>query len=127
MLTQAEHDAAHCFTAHRILVEHAAFLAGRTLRSRPRESDLLRLGAGCVNVASQRALTANDPRPALRAWSECEPGERQIRAATYRLLMLGQIAAEQYDMIFHVATRARQARRDEQLRLRRELRELCGL
>ena len=125
MLTQAVRDGTHCFAAHRALVELAAALAGAMALDVPHESDLLRLGAGCVNIASHQALANHDPRSALRAWNQCEPGERQIRAATYRLMALSYIEVERYDSIFRAASHAMRARRDEQLRLRRVLHELC--
>jgi hypothetical protein len=115
---------ADCFALHCSLVEHAHLLARRLGPVCADQSDRLRLGAGCVSIAAQRALATRDEREAIRSWSECELGDRQIRSATYHALALGRIDNFIYDRTFAAAIEATRARRDEMLRLRRRVRLL---
>jgi hypothetical protein len=114
-----------CFVAHRVLVEHAAGLSRRLERAATDESDLLRLGATCVRIAAEQALAAPDERRAIRAWNECERGERQIRSATYHAFRKGRLDRPAYDQTFGTASHAARARSGELLRLRRRLRQLA--
>jgi hypothetical protein len=121
MSTQPLH---HCFAVHRELTIIASELA-RRLGAGFDDSDLLRLGASCVDIAAQHALAARDEREAIRSWAQCELGDRQIRAATYRALASGRIDNPEYDRTFGAAIVATRVRRDELLRLRRRLRALA--
>jgi hypothetical protein len=114
-----------CFVAHRALVDRASVLSRRLERAATHESDLLRLGASCVRISSEQALAAPDERQAIRAWNECERGERQIRSATYHAFRKGRLDRPAYDETFGTASHAARARRGELLRLRRRLRQLA--
>ena len=128
MLTQAEGARVHaCFQAHLALARAAVELAVEIDRRAPEQSDLLRLGAACIHLSAQRALAARDSMVAHRAWNECDPGERQIRLATYRLFVALVIPVARYDALFQTASVAARTRREEQLKLRRELRACCSL
>jgi hypothetical protein len=121
----ASSQPADCLAAQRALAEAALELM-RALPSRNDQlTDLLRVGASCMQLASDQAFTARNERDAIRAWSECEPGERQIRSATYHALCRGLIRSRDYDALFRIAARATRARRDETERLRRRLRQLA--
>jgi hypothetical protein len=114
-----------CFGAHRVLATHARELSRRLAGVRPGESDLLRLGAGCVQLAAERGLAARDDYRAALAWNECSLGDRQIRAATYRALAAGAIGNREYDHVFCAAIVAARARREELARLRSRLSALA--
>jgi hypothetical protein len=107
-----------CFAAQRALVEAAHELSKRIGRRAEGEADLLRLGGTCVRIASERALAARSDREAIGGWRECDPGEKQIRFATYWAMRRGAIGARDYDALFGVAIRAAHARKDEIDRLR---------
>jgi hypothetical protein len=113
---------AECYAAHRALITEARRLSRQLQRALPDESDLLRFGATCVDLAAQQALAARDDRQAVRGWAECDIGDRQIRIATYRALAHQVITTAEYDDTFATSIRAANARRDEMLRLRRRLR-----
>jgi hypothetical protein len=115
----------NCFSAHRALVERAGVLSRRLSSDAVDESDLLRLGATCVDLAAQQALGAGSDRDAIRSWLQCERGERQIRSATFRALHNRRIPVEEYDLTFALARQATEARRDEVARLRRQLKLLA--
>jgi len=116
---------ADCFAAHHELADRAHALSRFLRHTNADESDLLRLGAVCLQIASERALGAREEREAIRSWVECEIGDLQIRGATYRALALGHIGNPDYDETFRAASQATRARRDELLRLRRRLRQLA--
>jgi hypothetical protein len=123
-MTEPTHPLADCFAAHRELFDRATLLSLFVARFAADQSDLLRLAASCVAIGARRALAARDPRDAILAWGECELGERQIRGATYRAYRSGLLEQRDYDHAFAVAVKAARARRDETLRLRRQLRQL---
>jgi hypothetical protein len=116
---------ADCYAAHQELFERATILSRLVAPLNVDESDLLRLGASCVGIGSQQALAARDLREAILGWAECELGDRQIRGATYRAFRSGCIRTRDYDFTFGLAVKATRARRDEMLRLRRQLRQLA--
>jgi hypothetical protein len=118
MATAALHD---CFAAHRVLSERAGTLSRALHGSDGDASDLLRLGATCIRLASERALAARDEMIAIRGWRECGLGDQQIRAATYRALRAGLIGTSIYDATFATAIWAARVRSDEIVRLRRRL------
>jgi hypothetical protein len=96
----------------------------RRLPSRAEElKDLLRLGASCIQIASEHAFGARNEHEAIRAWNECELGVRQIRSSTYRALRRGFITSQVYDQVFRIAAWATRLREDETLCLRRRLRQ----
>jgi hypothetical protein len=74
-----------------------------------------------LRIASQQAVGAPDERQAIRCWSQCALGERQIRSATYRAMRKQRIQTREYDFTFVLAHRAALAREEELLRLRRRL------
>jgi hypothetical protein len=107
-----------CFAAHRALIEAAIELSRRVGRRAEDEADLMRLGATCVRIASERALAARSDQEAIGGWRECDPGEKQIRFATYWAMRRGAIDVRDYDALFGAAIRAAHARKDEIDRLR---------
>jgi hypothetical protein len=110
-----------CFAMHRGLVDEAHRISRGISHSASADSDLLRLAAGCVSLGARRAIAARDPRDAIGGWNECRLGDRQIRLATYRVLLQGLIDTRQYDRVLAAAISATRAREDELLRLRRHL------
>ncbi len=114
-----------CLAGQRALV-HAAQELMRRLPLRAHNSvDLLRLGATCVSIAAEQAFGERDTSVAIRLWTQCEAGERQIRAATYHALRNGFIKNRDYDELFAVAAQSRRTRHRELQRLRRGLRQLA--
>jgi hypothetical protein len=124
-MTESTRPLADCYAAHQELFERATVLSRLLAQASTDESDLLRLGASCVGIGSRQALAARDLREAILGWSECELGDRQIRGATYRAYRKGRIRTRDYDFTFGAAIHATRARRDELLRLRRQLRQLA--
>ena len=116
---------ADCLSAQRRMARAALELMAHLPPRAQHLTDLLRLGASCVQLAAEQAFTARHERDAMRGWDECELGERQIRSATYQALRGGFIKSRDYDQVFHAAAQATRARRDETLRLRRRLRQLA--
>jgi hypothetical protein len=112
----------NCFAAHRALVDRAALMARHLASSSEDEADLLRLGATCVQIAAEQAVGARNDHEAIRAWSQCELGERQIRVATCAALRKKRIHTLDYDRTFALASQAYQARSNVMLRLRWQLR-----
>jgi len=121
----ASSQPADCLAAQRALAEAALQLLHALPPRNDHLADLLRLGASCIQLAADQAFIARHERDAVRAWGECEAGERQIRRATYHALRCGFIRSRDYDQLFRIAARATRARRDETQRLRRRLRELA--
>jgi hypothetical protein len=117
--------ASDCFAAHNQLADRAHALSRYLRNENVQESDILRLGAVCLQIAAEQALAAREERQAIRSWVECEIGEMQIRGATYRALAHGHIGNPEYDVTFRAAMKATRARREELLRLRRRLRQLA--
>jgi hypothetical protein len=113
-----------CLAAQRRLAHAAGELMRRLPLRAENAIDLLRLGAACVAMAAEQAFGARTEREAVVGWTQCELGERQIRAATYRALRAGFIRNRDYDAMFNISTQARRARNDELQRLRRRLRLL---
>ena len=109
-----------CFQAHQQLV-HKAGLLLRRIAARDEAADLMRLAAGCIDLAARRALAARDLMEAIRGWRECGLGEQQIRAATYWALRRGHIQVRDYDETFRAAASATRAREAEIERLKRQL------
>jgi hypothetical protein len=124
-MTQPTHPLADCYSVHQSLVERAMSLSLRLARERADEADLLRLGATCVRIGAQQALEAREPRQAIKGWSECELGERQIRSATCHALRHQHIDNRIYDALFRVAGQALRKRRDEIDRMRVQLKLLA--
>ena len=116
---------ADCLAAHRRLANAALVLMQRLPLRGDHLADLLRLGASCIQLASNHAFSTRHEREAIRSWAECDLGERQIRSATYHALRNGFIKTPDYDDVFRAAAEATRARRDEMLRLRRQLRQLA--
>jgi hypothetical protein len=121
----ASSQPADCLAAQRALAQAALELMQTLPPQDGQLIDWLRLGASCIQLASDQAFTARHDRDAIRGWSECELGERQIRRATYHALRCGFIRTRDYDGLFRIAACATRARRDETERLRRRLRQLA--
>ena len=129
VMTRAEElDASHaveCLAAHRRLAQAAHEVMRRLPLAAENQSDLLRLGASCVQIAAEQAFGSRGERDAILRWGECEIGEKQIRKATYHALRNGFIKNRDYDELFRVAAQAQRTRSDETQRLRRRLRQLA--
>ena len=122
--THAEFEEAspvECLARQRSLVRAAQELMRRLPLRAQNSVDLLRLGVTCLNIAAEQAFGDRDPRQAIRLWTQCEAGEKQIRSATYHALRNGFIKNADYDALFQIASDARKARRRELQRLRRVL------
>jgi hypothetical protein len=109
--------------AQRALVRAARELA-HALAHDFEDADLLRLGATCMQIATDSVVQARDLREVIRSWKECALGERQIRLVTYRALKAGCIDNETYDEMFRLATLAAHIRENERQRVRRKIQNL---
>jgi hypothetical protein len=116
---------ASCLRAQRALVQAAKQLIQRMPLAAADATDLLRLGLACVHFAAERAFMTHYEQEAVRAWKECELGERQIRRATFRALRAGDIQNQDYDELFRIANQAKRSRERELTRLRQRLHQLA--
>jgi hypothetical protein len=114
-----------CFAKHRALIDHALALATRLeVTARPEAAELRR-GGTSMYFSALAALTAKSERAAARAWLDCDAADRQLRRATCRALVAGNIASCHYDDLLAASIRAASARAEQLLRLRRQLRLLA--
>jgi hypothetical protein len=109
-----------CFRAHRRLAARAGALAVRLRACTRTGADELRIGASCVLLAIQGALS-RDATKCLRAWTDCQRAERQIRAATARALIARRIDNEEYDSTFQAARECARLRGEQMNALRNRL------
>ena len=117
--TQPTQPLTDCYEMHKVLYARAMELYRLVERERPENATALRVAASCVGVAANQALIARTPTDAVRAWRDCDRGDRALRSATYHLLAV--IGDGGYDGLFAAAIEATRSRRDEMVRLRRRI------
>ena len=117
--TQPTKPLTNCYEMHKVLCTRAMELFAIAERPRPERAAALRVAASCISIASNQALAARTPQQAAIAWRQCDRGDRALRSATYQLLNV--IGDAGYDGLFAAAAEAARARRDELLRLRRQM------